>query len=175
MIEGDGYRSRESEDDMEKQYVYRVTAASTAVLSGVATADEIQPSIAFSAPPEFQGEAGRWTPEHLFLISMAGCFVSTFSGMAQFSKFEFLSLDLEVEGVLRKEEGGWRFAEVNLHPRLKIAQEKDRERARRLLEKAETTCLIVRSVNSKVILEPELIVEEEVLEREKMGNSIPIS
>lgn len=160
---------------MEKQYVYRVTAASTAVRCGFATAEEIQPSIVFSAPPEFQGEAGRWTPEHLFLASVAGCFVRTFSGMAQFSKFEFLSLDLEVEGVLRKEEGGWRFAEVNLHPRLKIVQEKDRERASRLLEKAETTCLIVRSVNSKVILERELVVEEEVLEREKIGNSIPIS
>lgn len=160
---------------MDKQYVYRVTAASTAALGGVAIADEIQPSITFSAPPEFQGEAGRWTPEHLFLASVAGCFVSTFSGIAQFSKFEFLSLDLEVEGVLSKEEGGWRFARVNLHPRLKIAQEKDHDRANRLLEKAEKTCLVVRSINSKVILEPEVIVEEEVLEREKMGNSIPIS
>jgi peroxiredoxin-like protein len=160
---------------MEKQYVYRVSAASTAVRSGVVTAEEIQSSIAFSAPPEFQGEAGQWTPEHLFVASVAGCFVSTFSGMAQFSKFEFLSLDLEVEGVLSKEEGGWRFTQVNLHPRLKIGQEKNRERASRLLEKAEKMCLIARSINSKVILEPELIVEEEVLEREKMGDSVPIS
>jgi organic hydroperoxide reductase OsmC/OhrA len=160
---------------MEKQYVYRVNVTSTSFLSGFATAEEIQPSIAFSAPPEFQGEAGRWTPEHLFLASVAGCFVSTFSGMAQFSKFEFLLLDLEVEGVLSKEEEGWRFTQVSLQPRLKIAQEKDLDRANRLLEKAEKTCLVVRSINSTVILEPEVIVEEEVLEREKMGNSIPIS
>ncbi|HXP81903.1 MAG TPA: OsmC family protein [Verrucomicrobiae bacterium] len=160
---------------MEKQYVYRVTAASTSFLSGFTTAEEIQPLITFSAPPEFQGEAGRWTPEHLFLASVAGCFVSTFSGMAQFSKFEFLLLDLEVEGVLSKEEEGWRFTQVSLQPRLKIAQEKDLDRANRLLEKAEKTCLVVRSINSKVILEPKVIVEEEVLEREKMGNSIPIS
>ena len=160
---------------MEKKYVYRVTAASTAALSGIATAEEIQPSIVFSAPPEFQGEAGRWTPEHLFLASVAGCFVSTFSGMARFSKFEFLLLDVEVEGVLSKQEEGWRFTQVSLQPRLKIAREKDLDRANRLLEKAEKTCLVVRSINSKVILEPKVIVEEEVLEREKMGNSIPIS
>jgi peroxiredoxin-like protein len=160
---------------MEKQYVYHVTTTSTAVRSGIATAEEIQLPIAFSAPPEFQGETGKWTPEHLFLASVAGCFVSTFSGMAKFSKFEFLSLDLEVEGVISKEEGGWRFTQVNLLPRLKITQEKDRERANRLLEKAEKTCLVTRSINSKLIMEPELIVEEEVLEREKMGNSIPIS
>lgn len=160
---------------MEKQFVYRVTATSTGFLSGFASADDIQPSIAFSAPPEFQGGAGRWTPEHLFLASVAGCYVSTFSGMAQFSKFEFLSLDLEVEGVLSKEETGWRFVQVNLRPRLKVAQEKDRERASRLLEKAEKTCLIIRSTNCKIILEPEVIVEEHILEREKMGNSVPIS
>lgn len=94
--------------------------------------------------------------------------------MAQFSKFEFLSLDVEVRGVLSKEEAGWRFAQVNLHPRLTIAQEKDRERANRLLEKAEKTCLIVRSINSKTILEPELIVEREVPELEKLENSIPV-
>ena len=160
---------------MEKQYIYRVSAASTGARSGIATAEEIQPPIVFSAPPEFQGEAGQWTPEHLFLASVAGCFVSTFSGMAHFSKFEFLSLDLDVEGLLSKEEAGWRFAQVKLHPRLKVAQEKDRGRANRLLEKAEKTCLVSRSINSKVILEPDLIVEEEVLERETMGNSIPIS
>ncbi len=158
---------------MEKEYTYRVRAESIDVRSGVVTSDGIQPPIAFSAPPEFQGEAGRWTPEHLFLASVAGCFVSTFSGMAHFSKFEFLSLDVEVRGLLNKEEGGWRFAQVNLHPRLKIAQEKDRERANRLLEKAEKTCLITRSINSKTILEPELIVQEEAPERERMGDTIP--
>jgi organic hydroperoxide reductase OsmC/OhrA len=160
---------------MEEKYVYRVTAASTAALGGIATAEEIQPSIVFSAPPEFQGEAGRWTPGHLFLASVAGCFLSTFSGMARFSKFEFLSLDLEVEGVLSKEEEGWRFAQVNFQPRLKIAEGKDRDRSNRLFEKAEKTCLVARSINGKVILEPEVIVEEEILEREKMGNSIPIN
>lgn len=158
---------------MEKEYTYRVRAESIAVRSGVATSEGIQPPIAFSAPPEFLGEAGRWTPEHLFLASVAGCFVSTFSGMAHFSKFEFLLLDVEVRGLLSKEEGGWRFARVNLLPRLKIAQEKDRERASRLLEKAEKTCLITRSINSKIVLVPELIVQEGVLERESIGDTIP--
>ena len=160
---------------MEKLYLYRVSAASTTVRNGVASAEGVQSSISFGTPPEFQGEAGQWTPEYLFLASVAGCFVTTFSGIAHFSKFEFLSLNVEVEGTLYKEEQGWRFTQITLHPRLKIAQEKDRERASRLLEKAEKTCLIVRSINSKTTLEPELMVEEEILESEKMGNSIPIS
>jgi organic hydroperoxide reductase OsmC/OhrA len=159
---------------MEKEYTYRVKATAAAVRSGVVTSDGIHAPIAFSAPAEFQGEAGQWTPEHLFLASVAGCFVSTFSGVAQFSKFEFLSLDLVVQGILLKEEAGWRFAQVDLHPRVTIAQEKDRERTHRLLKKAEETCLIVRSINSKTILEPEILVEGEVLEHKKMEISTPL-
>jgi organic hydroperoxide reductase OsmC/OhrA len=51
----------------------------------------------------------------------------------------------------------------------------DRERARRLLEKAEKTCLIARSLACPTILEPETTVEDEVLEAETLGNSVPIS
>ncbi|MBZ5694669.1 MAG: OsmC family protein [Acidobacteriia bacterium] len=154
---------------MEHQYNYRVNASSTTLRSGLASADGIQPTIKFSAPPEFQGEAGCWTPEHLFVAAVAGCFVSTFSGIANASKFEFTSLDLEVEGVLQKEEGGWRFTQVNLRPRLKIALQKDVERANRLLEKAEKTCLVARSLNSRTVLEPQVLAEEVPVEHEKMG------
>lgn len=160
---------------METRYTYRVSASSTSLRSGVAVAEEIQPSIAFSAPPEFQGEPGHWTPEHFFLVSLAGCFVSTFSGIANFSRLEFLTLELETEGTIEKDEGGWRFTQVNLRPRLKIAWEKDRERANRLLEKAEKTCLVARSLTSRIVLEPEVLVEEELLERQMMGNSFPVT
>lgn len=160
---------------MENQYVYRVNASSTTLRNGVVSAEEIQPSIAFSAPPEFQGTSGCWTPEHFFVSAVAGCFISTFSGIAHFSKFEFLSLELEVEGVIGKDEGGWRFTQVNLRPRIRISLEKERERAQRLLEKAEKTCLVTRSLSSRVVLEPEILVEEELLERQKTDNSYSIT
>jgi organic hydroperoxide reductase OsmC/OhrA len=160
---------------MEKQYIYRVSASATTPRSGIVVAEDIQPSIAFSAPPEFQGEPGHWTPEQFLLASVAGCFVSTFSGIANFSKFEFLSLELEAEGTIEKDEGGWCFTRVDLRPRLRIALAKDRERANRLLEKAEKTCLIARSLTSRIFLKPEIQELEEVLDRQKMENSFPVS
>jgi len=157
---------------METQYVYTINASSTTARSGIVGADEIQPPIAFSAPPEFQGEAGNWTPEHFFVAAVAACFVSTFSGMATISKFDFLSLKLAAEGIIRKDEGGWRFTQVNLRPRLTIALEKDRERANRLVEKAEKICLVARSLNCPVALEPEIVVEAGAAQAEKTGKSI---
>lgn len=161
---------------MERHYVYRVNASASAVRAGTVTAEEIQPAISFSAPPEFNGQAGQWTPEHMLLASVVGCFISTFSGMAEFSKFEFFSLDVEAEGVIEKDETGWRFSRIVLRPRLKIAQnDRDRERAKRLLEKSEKTCLVTRSLAFPIALEPEIESVEEVVESGKLGSSIPIS
>ncbi len=160
---------------MESRYIYSVRASSTTLRGGMVSTDEVEAPIAFSAPTEFQGEPGNWTPEHFLIAAVASCFVSTFSGMAHFSKFEFLSLEVDVEGIIGKDQGGWRFNKITVNPRLKISRDKERERARRLLEKAEITCLVVRSLASEVTLEPEILVEEEMLEVEKAGNSFPIT
>ncbi len=112
----------------------------------------------FSAPPEFQGEAGTWTPEHFFAAAMASCFVTTFKAIAEFSKFDFLSLQVEVEAILEKEPGGYSITKVVIQPLLHIAEPSEKERALRLLEKAERACLISRSVKSQIELEPEVLV-----------------
>lgn len=123
--------------------------------------DSVPRPITFSAPPEFLGETGVWTPEHLFVAALVTCFVSTFSGMADLSKFSFVGLEVEAEGVLEKDASGWKFVEVKLRPMLKIGREQDRERANRLLEKAERSCLVARSITAKVTSEPEIKVVSE--------------
>ncbi len=148
---------------MDTTHKYRIRATSTAVRSGLAVAEGMEPSVAFSAPPEFQGRAGHWTPEHFFVAAVASCFVSTFSGMALNSKFEFVSLELEAEGILGQDQAGWRFREVVLRPRLTIAQTEDKERGNRLLHKAEKNCLVARSLACPVVLEPAVIMAEQLM------------
>ena len=98
-------------------------------------AEGIQPTISFSPPPEFQGEAGRWTPERFLVAAVTSCFVSTFEGMAQSSHFLFVSLRLSAEGVLAKETNGWRFSEFRLRPFVIVPKEEERDLAIHLLEK----------------------------------------
>jgi peroxiredoxin-like protein len=145
---------------MNKEYKYQIRAASTVVRSGLVTAEGILPSISFSAPPEFNGQAGHWTPEDFFIAAVASCYVSTFSGMAQNSNFDFHSLELEAEGIVVQDPDGWRFREVVLRPRLTIARAEDRERGNRLLNKAEKNCLVARSLACAVVLEPAVIIED---------------
>jgi peroxiredoxin-like protein len=147
---------------METQHEYRVKAFGAGGRNGVIYAEGILPSISFSPPPEFLGEPGRWTPEHFFVAAVASFFVSTFSGIAEKSHFEFASFDLEAEGLLSNEEGMWRFTEIRLRPIVAILKEEDRDRAIRLLEKAEKSCLVARSLQCKVALSPGIKIEEEL-------------
>jgi peroxiredoxin-like protein len=148
---------------MESIQEYRVEAIGAGGRNGVVNAEGILPAISFSPPPEFQGEVGRWTPEHFLVAAVASCFISTFEGMAQTSRLEFDSLRLAAEGVLTKQDSGWRFTEIRLRPNVTLRQEKDRERVLRLLEKAEKSCLVARSLQCKVTLFPAVKIEEQLL------------
>jgi peroxiredoxin-like protein len=149
--------------EMATEHEYRVQAMCTGPRKGVIRAEAVSRTIPFSAPPEFRGEAGFWTPEHLLVASVVSCFVSTFSGMAEMSRFEFASFCLDAEGLLENESGAWRFAEIKLSPNLTLLKEADRERALRLLEKAEKSCLIARSLQCKITMSASIQIEEELV------------
>jgi peroxiredoxin-like protein len=146
---------------MEAHHEYRVHAFGAGGRNGVVSAEGVLSSISFSAPPEFLGEPGRWTPEHFLVAAVASCFVSTFSGMAEKSRLEFASLNMDAGGVLGNEDGIWRFTEIKLRPVVGILNEVDRDRIIRLLGKAERSCLIARSLQCKVVLFPAVKIQEE--------------
>ena len=141
---------------MESEYRFTAKAEWTTGRRGRVEGDSLAPGLDFAAPPEFQGVAGVWSPEHLFLGAVATCFVTTFSAIAEFSKFSFHALTVGVEGILEKAEGGYRFTRVFVDAALTIEREEDRERAQRLLEKAERSCLISRSIQSTIVLRPSI-------------------
>jgi len=93
---------------------------------------------------------------------VASCFVSTFSGIAEKSRLEFATFNLDAEGALDNEGGVWHFTEIKLRPVVTVLKEEDRDRAIRLLEKAEKSCLIARSVQFKVTLFPAVKIAEEL-------------
>ena len=141
---------------------YTSTARWTTGRSGIVNAESVQQSIPFSSPVEFQGQPGVWTPEHFLTAAVAGCFVTTFIAIAELSKFEFVSVEASAVGSLEKVERGFQFTRVVIRPILSIARDSDRERALRLIEKTERSCLVARSLRSEVIVEPEILVQAPV-------------
>ncbi len=117
------------------------------------------PNIKVATPPEFTGGvAGIWSPEHLYVASANICLMTTFLAIAENSKFNFSSFECEGIGKLEKVDGKFIISEIELKPKVVIEDEKDKEKALRLIEKSEKACLISNSMKSKIILNPNILV-----------------
>ena len=126
-----------------------------------------QPSmgcIEVATPPEFpKGIPGIWSPEHLFTAAVSSCLMTTFLSVDENSKLDFVSFRCQSKGKLEQVDGKFLMTEVLLQPVVVIKEEKDRERALKVLKKSEANCLISNSVKSKVIMEPLIQVAELVV------------
>jgi len=115
--------------------------------------------IEVATPPEFpKGIPGIWSPEHLFTAAVSSCLMTTFLAIAENSKLEFSGFHCDSKGKLDQVEGKFVMTEVILEPTVTILHEKDRERAERVLMKAEAACLITNSIKSKVTMIPHIAV-----------------
>lgn len=102
-----------------------------------------------SAPPaEFGGPGDLWSPETLLIAAVADCFILTFKAIAGASKFDWISLKCAAEGILNRVENITRFTEIRLDVVLDVEPGTDEQKALRLLEKSESSCLITNSLKS---------------------------
>ncbi len=148
--------------NMLDSYVYNVNLDWTHDRSGILGAETLPP-IYYSAPPEFSGEAGKWTPEHMLVGSVASCFVSTFLAVAEHYKLEVLGLRMGAFARLEKLPGeGYRFTEITLFPEIRVAADAV-ETALKVLNKSEKNCFVAKSLKATIQIEPKFLpVNEEV-------------
>jgi peroxiredoxin-like protein len=123
------------------------------VLSSPELNHESSVTIEVATPPEFaKGIAGIWTPEHLFTAAVSSCLMTTFLAIAENSKLDFQNFSCKSKGKLEQVDGKFMISEIILEPVVTIADEKDREKAERVLQKSEAACLISNSVKSKITM-----------------------
>jgi organic hydroperoxide reductase OsmC/OhrA len=110
------------------------------------------PALRSAPPKDFDGPGDAWSPEHLLLASVETCFMFTFQAVAQASKFDFLSLELSGSATVDRQDGTIRFTDISLRSRLTVPKGTDLERARRMLEKGKSACLVTASLSVPVHL-----------------------
>lgn len=137
-------------------YLYEVSAEWTDKRGGKLTGGGL-PTLEVSAPPEFAGEAGKWTPEHLLAGASASCLLATFLAIAEISQLELTFVRVKAYAKLEKIPGeGYRFTEITLVPEMGIAPN-DIEKAQRVLSKAEKNCFVNKSLGATVKVEPQFV------------------
>lgn len=146
------------------EHYYNVDLEWKSDRKGEISSPELDQKIEVVTPPEFpKGISGIWSPEHLFTASVNSCFMTTFLAIAENSKLEFKSLSCPAKGKLSKIDGKFAMSEVILEPVLTILNEEDREKADKVLQKAEKVCLITNSIKTEVILQAQIKLENSLV------------
>ena len=139
---------------MQETHNHRIKAWWTSGRTGIANCDSSPSAIHFTAPPQFGGLEGRWTPEDLLLTAIGSCFATTFRVLAEYSKLPYADLEVEVSGTVQKAPSGYVFNEISTRPHLTVAPGTDQERALRLLHKTQELCLITRTLSVSHAFDP---------------------
>ena len=136
---------------------YRVTAEAENE-GTIALKSDNMPQLISAPPAEFGGPGDQWSPEHLLVASVADCFVLSFRAIAKASKLEWQSLQTHAEGVLDRIDRVTQFTGFTVTATLTVPAGTDESKALRLLEKAESTCLVTNSMKASCHLETDIIV-----------------
>ena len=116
------------------------------------------PSLVTAPPVQFGGPGDQWSPETLLVAAVADCFILIFRAIAHASKFPWGNLSCRVEGTLDRVDGAARFTEFLIQASLQLPEGGDSNKGRRLLEKAEESCLITNSLIAESKLESQVEV-----------------
>ncbi|MBT4760690.1 MAG: hypothetical protein HOO06_03235 [Bdellovibrionaceae bacterium] len=111
---------------------------------------EQAPVVLGGAPPQFDGLDSHWSPETLFISSIALCYVTTLAALKK--KHESLEIredDINIEGILDKTKEGLVFTQIALHV---TCSTNDKEKAIRILENAKKYCLISNALKCPTVL-----------------------
>jgi organic hydroperoxide reductase OsmC/OhrA len=120
------------------------------------------PEMDFSAPPDAQGHAGVLTPEDAFIAAANTCIMMMFIWAAERFKLKLLSYDCKTEGTkLIELDRTETFTHLRFWSVIRISAgdekpEVVRARTMRALQAAQKYSLVVNSVKSEIIMEPQI-------------------
>jgi organic hydroperoxide reductase OsmC/OhrA len=110
-----------------------------------------KPVIPASSDPDFRGDPSRYNPEELLVASLSTCHMLWYLHLCADAGIVVTGYADEPRGTMAEaEDGGGRFTEVVLRPRVRVATGSDLELAQQLHEEAHHLCYIASSVNFPV-------------------------
>ena len=111
-----------------------------------------------SIPPEMDGPGIGTNPDEMLLGAAATCYIITLAAMLERSGIEKVNLIMESEGIVDVTNGVITYKKIIHRPVLTLpaaTTEAIAKKAKRLAEKAETSCMISQALKGNVEIELE--------------------
>ena len=112
-----------------------------------------------AGPAEFGGPGDRWSPETLLVAAVADCFILSFRAIARAARMEWESLSVDAVGDLDKVGRKVQFVSFQLNVKLIVPEGTREDKAQKLLEKAEKSCLITNSLKAPSHLQTDISIK----------------
>ena len=120
---------------------------------------ESRPPLKGSSDRAFRGNAQRWDPERLLVAALSQCHMLSYLHVCTTAGVVVTAYEDNPEGTMAEtEDGGGRFTEVVLRPKVTVADESMAAKAQELHEEASEKCFIASSVNFPVLARPSATV-----------------
>ena len=143
----------------DKQFFFEVQLNWLIGTRGILSANDAKGTIHVATPPEFGGEGKPWTPEHLFLSSISSSFMTTYLAFARKNQLDISHFECNIIGQIELVAGRYKFTNINLYPKVYIAEEALREKANLVMEKTHKYCLVSSSVNADIFYHSEVLMD----------------
>ncbi|WP_214725242.1 OsmC family protein [Exiguobacterium indicum] len=117
-----------------------------------------------SIPDAMDGPGVGTNPDEMLLGAAATCYIITLAAMLERSHIPKVSLTMESEGIVDVTNGVFTYDAIIHRPKLLLPSDlsdRDVEKAQRLAEKAEGSCMITRALAGNVKVSLEAIIEVE--------------
>jgi organic hydroperoxide reductase OsmC/OhrA len=144
----------------DKQFLFEVNLNWKEKNKGVISAVDVDGTIDVATPPEFGGEGKSWSPECLFLSSISSCFMTTYLVFAKKLQFSIAAFECNTIGQIEIVDGKYKFTLINVYPKIFIADESLKEKAKVALEKTHKYCLISNSINAAIFYHSQIKIEQ---------------
>jgi len=117
------------------------------------------PQMKFSAPPALHGHPNVMTPEDAFVGALNMCFQMMFLWTTEKYKIDLISYESEAEGFVEDLiDRTSIFSKIILRPKIN-ARNCNEKRVTKALNSALKYSLVAQSIKTKVIVEPQIIIE----------------
>ncbi len=105
-----------------------------------------------------KGTKEKWTPEHLFVVAVNACLMSSFLLVTDKSRFQFISFESKAIGKIETIDGELAVTEVCLKSLLIIPSTQNKAMAKKVLAISVKACAIANSLKTKIISEPVITI-----------------
>ncbi|MCD7035800.1 OsmC family protein [Metabacillus sp. GX 13764] len=116
-----------------------------------------------SIPAGMDGPGAGTNPDEMLLGAAATCYIITLAAMMERSKLDKEDLTMDSEGIVEVVNGIITYKKIIHRPAILLksdASERDLSLAKKLAEKAETSCMITRAIQGNVAVELQPKIEK---------------